>query len=1290
MRRISLRTLVALAAAVSATPVVALAQSDGSMPYSPQRALRGNSVGGVIERGLANPPGGLYPSAGAALGGTSGTWVGPGNDTFFGLSFTTADSTWNDPDNWTPAIPNAGGVAYIGRPFDVGLPERRDSVNPILNLNVTLESLISDNELASAIVGTTNTITTASNGLTIQTRQGLATPFTGSFVFSDGFRIYPKITGSGSVTVVGSGTNFPIVTTFANASNDFTGGLFVTNGGIVNIDEIPEDLGDDEPGIPYTGEGAYGNGTIVLNGGSLWMTSGSQSPTVNNITKPIRLEAGGGTILTATAQAIFANEFSGPGNLNLIFPTTKLFTGVNTFTGNLKVGTGKVALQQGGSMLNTPRADIDGKLELDNQVGVANRLGDNSTVQLNSAKLNLIGDPTSDVDEKIGTLSVSGYSTVTAQTQFGRLTSISADNLVRNGRATVLFRGENIGTPGVEGTRFNFTNAPSQIGGIIPFAIAASYATGSMPADEAVAAPGQIGLATLTRYDAARGVVPLDLASDYSINSIASAASNVKVDTASTLSGTLNALVMGNTANNNTTNGAVLSGGPLNITAGVILNNSNGSVINNPITSSAGELIIHSTSAQIGGNAAGDNGLRLAGVISGNLNVTRAGHGNVYFFGANTYTGETLLVGGRSVIVSDVLPNQPGPFGQAPQSVPIRLVPGSTGPEGVAGIDTTRLFVFGAATTTIGREIIVEGTGVGGAQIGQSVASGTLVIAGNLVNNATDDLVLSGRININGNVSGTGNMVDLAGAQLRFSGNNGAWSGGFEFNGTSADATPTTVFLASPNAFGTGEVFLSGPTKIVAESAPRTMINNFVMDPSDAGFIALDGELTLAGDVFGASFTRTFVIPSTGNVTFSGDFLNSGYRFSGAGTLNGTTVGVGGGTLTLSGDNNHNGRLLVGGVSGATPSAGGGGTLSALWVRLASNNALGQAGIQMDADTSVIELVGGVNLPDRNIFILGEGKTSGAFGAGTLASGALRSTGGDNTMAGDVILRETDTVGQGLGAIHVAAATTLTVTGQLQDITGQAADGTLTAVSDGGTFRKIGGGTLVVPRIIDASGDSAATGTITVAAPITRFEALQGTTRISAKPNNNVQEGVSLVRQLAVDAAAGAKLDLTNNSLLVDYSGASVRSAIEALITSGYAGGTWTGNGIVSSAANAGQLALGVAEATDTSFFGLYQGVAIDADTVIVRFTRYGDANLDGTTGLPDFARLGANFNLPGRWGTGDFNFDGSVGIADFSLLAANFNLSAIDPGGRANAVPEPASLGIAAAAGLLARRRRN
>ena len=238
---------------------------------------------------------------------------------------------------------------------------------------------------------------------------------------------------------------------------------------------------------------------------------------------------------------------------------------------------------------------------------------------------------------------------------------------------------------------------------------------------------------------------------------------------------------------------------------------------------------------------------------------------------------------------------------------------------------------------------------------------------------------------------------------------------------------------------------------------------------------------------------------------------------------------------------------------------------------------------------------------------------------------------------------------------------------------------------------------------LDVSGDLTATGQALVKsdAGLVQFKNVRanslnvsaGTVRVAS---NGTDAGVSRMNALIVAGGASptAALDLTNNGLVLDYSDTSPLTATTDLIVAGRAGGAWTGQGLTSSAAaaNSNTHALGIAEASDVLGVtgGTFMGQTVDETTVLVRYTRLGDANLDGTTGIADFSRLGANFNQPGGWAQGDFNLDGTVGIADFSLLGANYNQSAGDAFARGGAVPEPTAMGLLAVAGFaLVRRRR-
>jgi hypothetical protein len=185
-----------------------------------------------------------------------------------------------------------------------------------------------------------------------------------------------------------------------------------------------------------------------------------------------------------------------------------------------------------------------------------------------------------------------------------------------------------------------------------------------------------------------------------------------------------------------------------------------------------------------------------------------------------------------------------------------------------------------------------------------------------------------------------------------------------------------------------------------------------------------------------------------------------------------------------------------------------------------------------------------------------------------------------------------------------------------------------------------------------------------------------------------------------LDMAPGALIDMARGNMIIDYTGPSALPPVVANLVSGYAGGAWNGPGINSSVAAAGNThALGFAEAGALGIT-TFAGQAVDNTTVVTRYTRYGDANLDGTVNLTDFNTLAANFGQLGRyWWQADFTFDGNVNLIDFNRLAANFGLSAGPDGvvgpddwaALAAAVPEPTIaavlFGVAALAAMSRRR---
>ena len=166
-----------------------------------------------------------------------------------------------------------------------------------------------------------------------------------------------------------------------------------------------------------------------------------------------------------------------------------------------------------------------------------------------------------------------------------------------------------------------------------------------------------------------------------------------------------------------------------------------------------------------------------------------------------------------------------------------------------------------------------------------------------------------------------------------------------------------------------------------------------------------------------------------------------------------------------------------------------------------------------------------------------------------------------------------------------------------------------------------------------------------------------GIVRLFADGAQNVMTTASL------SLSGTAVLDAAENHIVIDYSGPSPLASIQAALTSGYAGGAWNGTGINSSVAAAqGNAALGYAEATDlfTTFPAPFLGQSVDDTSVLVRYTLYGDHDLNGTVNLDDFNRLASNFGQTNRrWSQGNSDYNGTVDLSDFNRLAANFGATA-------------------------------
>ncbi len=156
---------------------------------------------------------------------------------------------------------------------------------------------------------------------------------------------------------------------------------------------------------------------------------------------------------------------------------------------------------------------------------------------------------------------------------------------------------------------------------------------------------------------------------------------------------------------------------------------------------------------------------------------------------------------------------------------------------------------------------------------------------------------------------------------------------------------------------------------------------------------------------------------------------------------------------------------------------------------------------------------------------------------------------------------------------------------------------------------------------------------------------------------------------LSVNPAA--QLDLGGNDLLLHSTAANRAGDLTNLfgyLQTGFNSGTWTGPGIASTYAHAtaSQLtALGLILNDDGSNPGgvgnpaipNFDGITTFATDLLVKYTYYGDANLNGSIDGGDYTLIDHGHGTLTGWQNGDFNYDGHIDGSDYSLIDNAFNL---------------------------------
>lgn len=178
-------------------------------------------------------------------------------------------------------------------------------------------------------------------------------------------------------------------------------------------------------------------------------------------------------------------------------------------------------------------------------------------------------------------------------------------------------------------------------------------------------------------------------------------------------------------------------------------------------------------------------------------------------------------------------------------------------------------------------------------------------------------------------------------------------------------------------------------------------------------------------------------------------------------------------------------------------------------------------------------------------------------------------------------------------------------------------------------------------------------------------------------------------------------IDLTDTDMIVRNGDL---DAVRSLLQSAYNNGARDGAGITSSVAggpgNAAYTTLAVFKNNwyGESYFLTFDGIPVTSSDVLIKYTYFGDTNLDGVVDGADVKNAveGYNFGLTG-WYWGDFDYDNQVTWDEVTrlmqLAALNLpplpNSGASDSGGTST-IPEPGLLaGVLPVAMLASRRRR-
>jgi len=175
----------------------------------------------------------------------------------------------------------------------------------------------------------------------------------------------------------------------------------------------------------------------------------------------------------------------------------------------------------------------------------------------------------------------------------------------------------------------------------------------------------------------------------------------------------------------------------------------------------------------------------------------------------------------------------------------------------------------------------------------------------------------------------------------------------------------------------------------------------------------------------------------------------------------------------------------------------------------------------------------------------------------------------------------------------------------------------------------------------------------------------EGTAIISAKTTANSAAGTSRLDSLTMNTVSFARLDLNNNSLVVNSGSlATVTASIKSALENG-GNFDWLGPGIGSTQANvqntsAGSFLYGLGVILNDlaqvggsgPIYTDFAGQTLSGNEILVKFTYFGDADLSGSIDATDYSLIDNGYvNTLTGWINGDFDYSGSIDATDYALI---------------------------------------